>query len=182
MGKLNDFVGQIEKASEFNRKAFMLNDMDASAAEGSDEFVELHAEAIDLLYDDFNGQSAHGLKLFGEFQLLSLKKAKKFWGEQCDINGEFECECSDQRLKDGFGWRRKWFPFCWDQNRNGLLMLDFDPSQHGNTGQVFGVAAGNDPGRFVASSLDEFLDKRLTQMAAADYQLDHGELPMVFPV
>ncbi len=183
MGLLNEFVKQIEQASDLDRGAFMLRSTNASSSEGhDDEFTQLHSEAIALLYNDFDGQSGQGIQLFGEFRFLPLKKAKKFWDEQCEINCDFEFSVSDERLKDGFSWRRQWFPFGWNQDANSLLMLDFEPSRLGSSGQVFAVMPDLGPGWFAASSFSELVSKRLYQMAAADYKLECGRLPRLFPL
>ena len=164
MGLIKDFVDRIENASGISPDVFKLQKI-GDFERGTFNHLDT---VITLLYEDFDGQSSSGLNLFGEFEFLSLQQAQKFWREECEVNSNAEVSTFDKRLKPGFAWREGWFPFAWDDCFHQMLILDFDPSNHGTVGQVACVPSDH----FIASNIVEFLEGQLVAMSATSFALD----------
>lgn len=124
------------------------------------------------LFSQFDGQEKEAAKLLGEFRLLSFNRATKFWIEKCEDQSQLCVEYSeDARIKSGIKWRHLWFPFAWDVDSNSDLLVDFEPSNSGNPGQIVLYRYDSDP-IVVAENFGALLLNQFDKLTEQGFELD----------
>ena len=177
------FVESIERKGGIDRSRFGLRlsppSKDLVGFDSEHGNFAFGCEVVNLFYKDFDGQDAKTgeLKLFGEFQFMGLKQAQQDWRDMFDACGRQEAgfyaaDFYDERVKDGIGWRKNWFPFGIDINSIRNLIIDFDPSLKGTPGQIFALGNSDQAPRFLATSFAEFLQMRLSEMEKSNFSLE----------
>ena len=136
----------------------------------------LPTEISEILYTQYDGQEYGSLKLFGEFAMLSIEESIDLYTEMVDEFVDYKMgHSADLRIRGETIWRRKWYPFGWDQNRNDHLCLDFDPAAEGTIGQVIYCPKwGNHAVH--GTSFANFLDWYYTKLNNVNFQLGDGPL------
>ncbi len=131
-------------------------------------------ETIHVLYSDIDGQDNGSMGLLGEFRIMPSKESLSIWQELYDEIGEVEAIADDLKIKAGKRWRRGWFPFAWDVNFNSYLILDFDPSEFGTSGQVFHYPGSGPPEKVLADSFEAFLSWYQQRVVETNFELEEG--------
>ena len=124
---------------------------------------------FDLIYKHFDGQEGP-FNIFCEFRLNSLQDSLEFFEDhRTEFAHQESGDCRDKRIEDGFLWRNGWFPFAWDDFDNRLLVMDFDPSGHGEVGQIFLYDCRQSLGDWIAPNLPSFLDALYTKLVTSKF-------------
>ncbi len=143
------------------------------------EVTAIPTEVSEILYAQHDGQELKGLKRFGEFSMLPMDQAFEFYERMVDEFSEYEMDgllCPDVRIKGGTIWRKKWYPFAWDQDNNDHLCLDFDPTEKGMAGQVIYCPREWGAIKWHANSFVEFLQSYFEKLSAREFKLDDSPI------
>ncbi|UOO91940.1 SMI1/KNR4 family protein [Vitreoscilla stercoraria] len=117
-------------------------------------------EDFKALYQVYNGDNVSVAEYFyvlAGYEWLSLERVVAVWQDFKDAGlAQFEEDdlAHDSRVRPVF-WSEKWLPFADD---NGYyLMLDLDPAEGGEYGQVILLANDGEPVSWIAPSLSVWL-------------------------
>ena len=85
---------------------------------------------------------------------------------------------SDNRIRQNYLFRSKWIPI--GQNGEFQLIVDCDPTELGNLGQVFEYAPGDCPGPVIARDLNHFIELTTKKYNSGGFKKELNSLDVTY--
>lgn len=120
-----------------------------------------------------NGETEDEVWIFVDWSLLSTSNIAVLWKRELKKPKTSKGRSNDRRIKSNT-WSKKWIPFAYDGS-GGFLIVDMDPGDEGNAGQIIRTSH-DDENSFVATSFGEFLERYKSALGSGAFEFDGDEL------